>query len=1354
MAKKAGDNKDQYTFGTEEESGTRLGQEGENSTAEGDTTLQAREETPEGRLLLQELLLRDKSSLRKKIEAVASTSDSFQQGQPGNDGILGGLGLNPGGQNEIEGSGAGANQVTEITENDDGSPPAGFPAQILAVMNQKKSDFDISSLAGTNVYNSKLLCAIESALVEDRISRAWIDEVFNLARQSDSTFFNSQQETIDENITQAQDILSILNEIFARIRQFDQSFANLFLNPGSGESTYFTQQGLAKIKQQGASQDALLRGNSAFDAPRDLIKKAAFSEEQEKSVDDQKNNTTILGINLGLTQFFIGNNFFPVDDFKWFVDNGSAQLTASPSKIFTIKNKFSLQDFSSKDFMIKNIIDLDEMLDSIYTNPSSINSFNFTRIKMNLQLLCNEILNSAGIKRLLGTEIGSKFSVSENLTMNALAENLLGVQDINASTEVSKPGSVADYFIVDVNGSSRTQAGNKSILPFESQVSHKQISGLDLPPLLSVPTQEYAFSVLQNPTDNNFEIYDNILQAAKSNVDAAMEYYKILQNRDQFINLLSPRKLFAKIVEAIIPNLETSNLNSSTLPTNLLCETAFYFAAVSNKVNYTKYDAKLKLRRLLCTAIARSAYRKLQPNVQVSQQFTEPLSNTTTITTNINNGETQEIDTVIIDNTAASEVNNEDTSKIKFSVGNDLQNFGTKGDLYSQYTIETVFLGNKPANSSSYLPDNELDEIIDADLLETWRFLETNENSLTNKLAQIFVDMHQEAQSFLQNILSVESETFLSTPIRNTLANKLYGTALITLLYDTAAHVFRFLDNAAPFVWPEIGTVIFGSDPDINVQEYEKLKNLIASVLNIEDNSELTDEEKNDLLNNYNFEGIIEGIESGATPSPKLRIQIFKGISQSSIESKILTKTEVIKALKLIVEASNNDNFDSIYDSEGNVAALNQKPNEKIASTTLSFQQLQDLMEELAEMQDLPYACLTAHAVTIDRLIANSQNLSSLAENLESDSPPPNFQNFIDFAATPLGTNYLTPNITERTLELSQTRLNKIKKQNLEPIKKVERVTPGELACIRVIFQKLMSLVAPLGKQTIIFPVIGITPSQIKSNLISGFSILGGFAEGDPNNATFQLNMRRTGIFDTSLVRNSTYNFSIRELLDFTSFEDFEITDLNLDFDSIINNVKLSSSLPSSPTGSALGVAVTKLNLAGLKGSALINAENSNKAFRKQLLENEVISYLCRKAFSIISPLDLFSEDISDALILARDIAAPDLASNISSVLGLPNDAFNKVLLTQGGEISLFIKPNFFEEPLVSLGLNFAQLEFFADLFSTLYFDGTRTLHKTFAPVRYEKIICRPFIESTQNVFDFNEYEVSILPGQKLIESF
>jgi hypothetical protein len=1327
MAKKAGDNKDQYTFGTEEESGTRLGQEG-------DITLQAREETPEGRLLLQELLLRDKSSLRKKIEAVASTSDSFQQGQPGNDGILGGLGLNPGGQNEIEGSGAGANQVIEVTEDDD-SPPPGFPAQILAVMNQKKSDFDISSLAGTNVYNSKLLCAIESALVEDRISRAWIDEVFNLARQSDSTFFNSQQETIDENITQAQDILSILSEIFDRIRQFDQSFANLFFNPGSGESTYFTQQGLAKIKQQGASQDALLRGNSTFDAPRDLIKKAAFSEEQEKSVDDQKNNTAILGINLGLTQFFIGNNFFPVDDFKFFVDNGSAQLTPSPSKIFTIKNKFSLQDFSSKDFMIKNIIDLDEMLDSIYTNPSSINSFNFTRIKMNLQLLSNEILNSAGIKRLLGTEIGSKFSVSENLTMNALAENLLGVQDINSSTEVSKPGSVADYFIVDVNGSSRTQAGNKSILPFESQVSHKQISGLDLPPLLSVPTQEYAFSVLQNPTDNNFEIYDNILQAAKSNVDAAMEYYKILQNRDQFINLLSPRKLFAKIVEAIIPNLETSNLNSSTLPTNLLCETAFYFAAGSNLVNYTQYDAQLKLRRLLCTAIARSAYRKLQPNVQVSQQFTEPLSNTTTITTNKENGETQEIDTVIIDNTAASEVNNEDTSKIKFSVGNDLQNFGTKGDLYSQYTVQTVFLGNKPANSSSYLPDDELDKIIDADLLETWRFIETNENSLTNKLAQIFVDMHQEAQSFLQNILSVESKTFLSTPIRNTLANKLYGTALITLLYDTAASVFRFLDNAASFVWPEIGTVIFGSDPDINVQEYEKLKNLILSV-------------------DADFEGIIEGIESGARPSPKLRIQIFKGISQSSIDSKILTKTEVIKALKLIVEASNNDNFDSIYDSEGNVAALNQKPNEKIASTTLSFQQLQDLMEELAEMQDLPYACLTAHAVIIDRLIANSQNLSSLAENLKSDSPPPNFQNFIDFAATPLGTNYLTPNITERTLELSQTRLNKIKKQNLEPIKKVERVTPGELACIRVIFQKLMSLVTPLGKQTIIFPVIGITPSQIKSNLISGFSILGGFVGGNPNNATFQLNMRRTGIFDTSLVRNSTYNFSIRELLDFTSFEDFEITDLNLDFDSIINNVKLSSSLPSSPDESALGVAVTKLNLAGLKGSALINAENSNKAFRKQLLENEVISYLCRKAFSIISPLDLFSEDISDAVILLRDTAAPNLASNISSVLGLPDDAFNKVLFSQGGEASLFIKPNFFEEPLVTLGLNFAQLEFFADLFSTLYFDGTRTLHKTFAPVRYEKIICRPFIESTQNVFDFNEYEVSILPGQKLIESF
>jgi len=1217
--------------------------------------------------------------------------------------------------------------VVEVGSEGQGesAPLQGFKPTVLAVINQKKSDFDTSHLAGTNVYNSKLLCANEVAMVEDRISRAVIADIFNTALLTDANFFAAAQEVIDVNIESADNIISILNQIFNRIRNFDDSFYTLFSNPLQlGGSTYFTSRGLAKIKQGGGDQDPLLAVDSAFDSPLDLVRNIKYFSGKKASLNnnifDQKTNTAILASSLGLTQFFIGNNFFPTSDVgglaylkHW---DTQTSILEKPNTIVQFQSNLSLENFSSKDFMrrnfsgvndagetsaTENVIFLDDMLDEIYLNLANKPSEN-GRIQLNLQLFCNEIINSSGVKRLIGTEIGAQFSVSSVNSMRTNAINLLGVSSEKTTAEISYPGSVADFLLVDaLTGNSQTQEGANT-LPFEgSKVDLSDVS--DVIDFTRTPTDPYAYSVFTNPTNNIFGTYQQIIRSAKSNVDAAMEYYKILQCRDKQLNLLNPRALFAKILKTIAESLEISVINTDTVDQYQLAELALYFTAAKKESGFAPGSVNT-LRRSLCTALARSIYRKLQPGVKVSQKFSDPLFDITTEVTDVSgNGDTTVTRVKATDNTGASQVNNENLNKIKLSDGNDLQNFGTSGGLYERYTLTSFGIGKAPTNDVPVVFGSDT-QLYTPEVLEIWRATETNDSMLTNKLAQIFVDVHLEAEANLQDIISTETSTFIDSS-RKSVANNLLGNSLIILLYDTVETIFKKISKAN---WPSIGSVTFGEGDDLEQFEDLNLLNLAA------ENNDTTD-----LLIDA-LEGELQNY------SPRLAITNIPTDGAS-------TRDPLVKALKLVAEASENNSFDSVYNSQGKVAALDLFPNDSIGDSEVSFQDLQDLVEELAMIQDLPYASLTAHSVVIDRIIANSEALSILSQNLR-DANTLAFANFKNFADSNVGSNYLSNGLTDRTLKMSQVRLNKIKAQNLEPTKKIERITPGELACIKVVFEKLVSM-GSAGKQTIFFPIFGITPGQVKNNLLGNFSLLDGF-ESNPDFLSMKVNVRRTSWFQNigqgleyPQVTN-TYGFMVGEIINFNSFKNFELENLALDLDTILNQVQLST---------------------GQTGKQFMDLNSSGSPFLKGILKNEVISYLCRKAFSVVSPLDLFSEDIGVyQAFAAKDATASNLAANMATLLGYPENIFNNIFIgpLPGADYSLMSKSNFFNgESPPALLLNFAQLEFIADLFSTLYFDGTLTFEKTFSPVVYEKIFCIPMVESTISVFDFNEYETTILPG-------
>jgi hypothetical protein len=378
-------------------------------------------------------------------------------------------------------------------------------------------------------------------------------------------------------------------------------------------------------------------------------------------------------------------------------------------------------------------------------------------------------------------------------------------------------------------------------------------------------------------------------------------------------------------------------------------------------------------------------------------------------------------------------------------------------------------------------------------------------------------------------------------------------------------------------------------------------------------------------------------------------------------------------------------------------------------------------------------ASLLAHDSYIDYIEQNTSGLVSIANQiLGNENRTETVQSFVDFAQSSIGKKYLklgkNETATDRSVNISRIRYNKLVRQNQDFTKRLQRITAGELACIREVFKEFYQT----PSETLVMPVVGLPAGMAKDYIIPKFGILQGFST-PPDQMTIIIKIRAAKVFDEQVIGTIYRQLMLDEILDGFSFINFNLSQPPTGMQDIIENVVL---------------------IDGRSGGQFIQ-DSIDQDRARVILKNEVMSYLARKAMSVISPIDLFAEDISDESSeeTKRSSFSQTLAASFASVYGLPEDYFNEVFgfVSGLGERRIVLtKMLDLTKPTSTQNLNrkplsFGEAEMFTDVFSNLYFKSEQIVERVFEQVVFEKLMCLPFSPD-----EFPSYEDYALKGEDI----
>jgi hypothetical protein len=483
--------------------------------------------------------------------------------------------------------------------------------QALAVFTQPRLDFDVVSQTGTKVYNSNLYSSIEQALVEDRISRYFSNALFQKALVSDSAFFNSAQASIDENLAAAQNIISTLDDIFAELRKFDSVLLQ-------GASQSFSKNSSLKKMSEIGSLEPLREGESfytskLFSSAKNIVVDVFSNFDTNAEVMIQnKSQTAMLAMNLGLLQEFLK---------KGFAINNLIELSLPFGTIEQQNNLFAdsyLVNVPAIPFNVESYKDCvtyeglkGESNTPTYEDKAAFSNINYIDTKSKTvfftSMLSNEFLNSAGLARVIGTPLGNKFGANTNDSAE-YAINFCGIEKKSVEEETSYTTSLYDDLLVTKNGSARveTSSGESGVLLLDGSRYGKKTSN---------STDEFAISVISDPLTNDISNFSAALKNAKSNSTDALQYYKKIQCRDQQPSILTPRALYTRILEEISKSLEVAASGAADSNKRVVFELGLMTYLGRQAYSNDQTRPANRLRSLMFDAFLKIAYSILQPNV-------------------------------------------------------------------------------------------------------------------------------------------------------------------------------------------------------------------------------------------------------------------------------------------------------------------------------------------------------------------------------------------------------------------------------------------------------------------------------------------------------------------------------------------------------------------------------------------------------------------------------------------------------------------------------------------------------------------------------------------------------------------
>ena len=448
------------------------------------------------------------------------------------------------------------------------------------------------------------------------------------------------------------------------------------------------------------------------------------------------------------------------------------------------------------------------------------------------------------------------------------------------------------------------------------------------------------------------------------------------------------------------------------------------------------------------------------------------------------------------------------------------------------------------------------------------------------------------------------------------------------------------------------------------------------------------------------------------------------------------------RAIKLLAQGSKSNDFRQLLsDSEllpdldnlplGIVVTAQSNADEK------SFYSLQQNFVSLAEERDVPLTALASASALVSYTKQQTKNLSNLAAMLRGEKEPSDLaKSFRSFAQEQLGKEFLA-SVTDYSLEIAQSRLNDVKDSMIRPSKKVEKLTEGEMLCIKQIIKEKGNS----QTDNLIFCSVGLPGDFVSSNhLLTKFSLSNGYG-ADADDQLLQLSISQDGVFDNASYSQFSKKFFVTRQIGRQSFSGFE-QNPPVSQDDIVNRMTL---------------------LNGKTGKDYIDSHKKVET-AKNVLINEMVSYLMKKALSLMSSVDMTEENLTKIDYGKRAAGAKDLARTISETAGLPSKTFDSVFLADGEHMRLSetemlkitvphekktIDGQISEPPLVDLGT----AELFYDIFDSPYFYDGLIRERVFSPTYFDKVLGVFFSSSPLDFKKISDGKLEIIKGGKKIDT-
>ena len=1024
----------------------------------------------------------------------------------------------------------------------------------------------------------------------------------------------------------------------------------------------------------------------------------------------------------------------------------------------------------------------------VYSEVSSNVDGPFYQASVYLTMVANEFLFSSGLGRLEDTTLGNRFGTNSK----NFREKLVGVPPTNILNQLTTntvPGSIAATHLVGPSGDPNNGEGVDGIMILDGQNKQSTMGTSSHP---NNATSAFLKSVITSPTNNLVLEYEKALKNAVDVSSLGVKYFEKLQHRDQSVSLITPRHLFVRVLEEVNTSISAFGTGFEAASKNRCGELAMFAHIGGQGINPDERFSTEKMRNLLFSSISRRAFAMLQKqNIKILAGAADAGKKKVTEVTVVASDGTSTTNTITTKDKTADVDSNKvvlDSKVLRFS-GDDTANFLKSTAIPEQSFIGAHFTGDFPHedsliadgmasvdpladepassndssagenNAQSFDEDspppeeNDMPEapaasetakkaytnegafvLWNTPMFELFTEIEQDNNSLVSRLAQVFVDCHQEASLLATS--DNKNKSFIGTQSRVTKASGIDASTLIGMIFHSACLLAKTFANATVIdpseaakiqqadekeVFPDPTLISAGSEVNMFELFYNQLVGLPIDVDGI-------DEFWQDVFKQWTQYWTLCTVSSRGT----------FGFSDKNSNKKTNS------SLSLLIGGAKSNDIGGLYDQLTGQLLTGADPNSKMSyyhEGAVSFTEAKDLIMSLAKSHRTPYNALLINMQMMNYTLEKAELIIGMGKQLRGEAEKSDqVVNFLNFYNNhPHGNSYVQ-NLSQRALDVSAGRHQAIMKTRNYPMLKSKKLSKGEMNAMKGAFSVIHHTFNTAADPTVLFVTTGIPRGYVEHLILEEFDIVDGNSSGESHFPAMQLSLQKWSGLTGEFVGSSTQNCFLEDYLKQDSFDNF------------------ADSPPTSMTDMVHRALIynpqTHVSMLGLDWLEQWPVNELSRSRALKAMKLEIQSFLMRKFFSITTPLDLFLEDMIPGPggkfsnhLRPRSNNSANLASTIMQSLQgkqwkeqigsmLPKDTFKNVFRNNNDGLGTYLDEEWLKALTVTKTtttktgqltnfpeIDFAVAELFFDVFSTLPFRANTIMSEIFAPLSYEKII-------------------------------